>query len=112
MEHLNNKVQTLVVKFGGNSYSKFAEMIGVSPTTISDICHGKTNVGGKVVLKIAAKFPEVDMNWLLKNESDLSMVNEDQSKYISEKSELYDIEKLVRKVEELDAIVQELLKKE
>ena len=64
---LNMKVKHLVDVKSDGKPSVFATVIGVSTTTMIDIYRGKTNVGGKVVLAIAKAFPDVDLNWLLKD---------------------------------------------
>lgn len=98
-------------KFDGKT-SHFARKIGVSATTVADIYDGKTNAGGKVVMAISEAFPDIDLNWLLRNNQDFSTEKaEEPAVRYESKEDLYNYKLLIEKVKELDALVQKITKK-
>ena len=47
------------------SSSQFAELIGVQPSSISHIVSGRNNPSLDFILKMLAKYPEIEPDWLL-----------------------------------------------
>jgi hypothetical protein len=58
------KVSLLRDMFCEGSNLKFAKLMNSSPTTVSNWCKADS-LGKEVLIKILAKLPEVDANWLL-----------------------------------------------
>lgn len=51
--------------------SKFAEMLGVGPSSISHILAGRNNPGYELIVKILEVFPAVNPEWLLLGKGDI-----------------------------------------
>lgn len=51
--------------FGYRQGAKFAQQIGVSGTTLSDVLNGKKGPSLKILSGIAKNFPSADVRWLL-----------------------------------------------
>lgn len=102
-----------LIQILGYKQKTFSKKVGVSAAVISDIVNEKTNVGGIVLTKIVSAFPEINTEWLIRGigpvrKTEFSGAAEEPS--IPYGSDLYNYHQLVKKVEELDRIVEELKK--
>ncbi len=61
---MKNRIETLI-KEKGLSSVKFAEAIGVQPSSISHVLSGRSKPSFDFMEKISSKFPDVNMNWLI-----------------------------------------------
>jgi transcriptional regulator with XRE-family HTH domain len=59
-------------KINGLNQKEFANLIGISQGTLSDIENGKCNPSAETLLSLKMKY-SVDINWLLLGNSDLSV---------------------------------------
>ena len=50
------------------SQREFAEMLGIKPSSISEMLTGKRTISEKTIHKIASTFPQVNEGWLLSGE--------------------------------------------
>lgn len=55
-----------IIKYKNLSPSRFADIIGVPRSTISHIISGRNNPSLDLITKISDKFPEINIDWLIK----------------------------------------------
>lgn len=67
-----------IKKYSGLSQNKFANRIGVDSGAMSRILKGG-GFGYEVLERIAVEFPEISMDWLLKNEGEMLTGNSSKS---------------------------------
>ncbi|MBQ9417069.1 MAG: hypothetical protein IJU19_00615 [Bacteroidales bacterium] len=58
--------------FFDDNNRKFAEQIGENEKTLSQICSGDRNGGWAIVQKILDSMPEINANWLLRGEGEMT----------------------------------------
>ena len=75
MDTINERISS-VFQSSSLSLRKFSEKVGVSPTTINQVCKGRKagntyvhqNPKLPLIIGIAKAFPEVNLRWLLTGE--------------------------------------------
>ncbi|GHT05331.1 hypothetical protein FACS189440_01080 [Bacteroidia bacterium] len=65
MENLVNKRIRQLIKSENITLKKFCEIIDISNNTINTIFQRDSNPGSDILIKIAEKFPNYSMTWLL-----------------------------------------------
>ncbi|OED43584.1 hypothetical protein ACH42_09740 [Endozoicomonas sp. (ex Bugula neritina AB1)] len=93
-ETVNDRINAVLQKAMVKKY-QFAEKVGVSKTFMSDVSLGKQRPSGTMLIGIAEKFPDIDMNWVLTGDGTITK-REDSYGAI----ELEDLAVVVRTVEE------------
>ena len=66
-----------LIKTSGLRSSSFAKEIGVSPSILSHILHGRNKPSLELILKIHSAMPDVDIEWLLTGSTESSSTSED-----------------------------------
>ena len=54
-----------VIEHSGMSRNRFAEVMGIQPSGLSHILSGRNNPGYDFIVKLIARFPEINPYWLL-----------------------------------------------
>lgn len=69
----------LIMDSAGLTQQEFAVKLGISPASLSSIFTGRTNPTNNHVMAIHRAFPQINVNWLLFGEGEMSMGNTDFS---------------------------------
>lgn len=69
----------LIMDNAGLTQQEFAVKLGISPASLSSIFTGRTNPTNNHVMAIHRAFPQINVNWLLFGEGEMSMGNADFS---------------------------------
>lgn len=95
------------------SQIEFAIAINVSEAAISKVMHGSP-AGAKIIIGILTSYPDISADWLIRGTGRMYLPDGDleffQEPAVQYGSHLYNYHELVRKVEEIDRLVQELKK--
>lgn len=67
LELIEELINTEIVKDG----KELALTIGVSVSSITEISKGRTNVGLSVIQKTVSKFPDINLEWLIKGKGNI-----------------------------------------
>jgi transcriptional regulator with XRE-family HTH domain len=62
-----------IIQSEGVTAAQFAEKIGISASSLSHILSGRNNPSLEVVMKIHKTFEDINLNWLLYGEGEMSM---------------------------------------
>lgn len=53
------------------SKSEFANMLGISPATVSHLLSGRNNPSYEIISTINEKFPQINLEWLINGKGDM-----------------------------------------
>ena len=77
-----------IMKSANLSNADFAEKLGISTSSLSHIFSGRNNPSLDVVMRIHKAYPDINLNWLLYGEGEMSsMVNSGTSVSAQDKDE-------------------------
>lgn len=93
----------LLLKDNGLSQRKFAEEIEVNHVNMNQYIKGTRIPPSDVILKIVKYFPKLDLNWLLREENTMSIVEEEKAAYEKPITPEVLIENIERNLTELKA---------
>jgi transcriptional regulator with XRE-family HTH domain len=62
-----------IIQSEGVTAAQFAEKIGISASSLSHILSGRNNPSLEVMMKIHKTFEDINLNWLLYGEGEMSM---------------------------------------
>lgn len=63
---MKERILSIMHEEGISSSRRFAEIIGVQPSTISHILSGRNNPGYDFIVKLLEEFPRINPDWLLR----------------------------------------------
>ncbi len=70
MKNMKDRIYKLMTELGVNQ-KEFAQMTGISPTTLSSVFNGRTMATLNQVLAIHTKFPDIRLEWLMFGEGEM-----------------------------------------
>ena len=107
MENQINKRLRLLIKEKNITQIKFCEIIGIKDSALRDILTRGYNPNTDILMKIASKFPQYSINWLLTGVGDMETNSND---VVSDDSKLQDkINELKEENMKMEKEITELL---
>ena len=85
---------------------EFAEAIEESLSQINKVLNGHRNVSSAMIEKIVGYFPEIDLNWFLKDDITIrSMVNEEGDTYLKQSNPTQILQNMEEEIKALKSIL-------
>lgn len=85
MDTLNSRLKILIEKLGYGSNRSFDKALDVPETQTASITGPKQSMpNSNYIIKLALKFPQVDLRWLMVGEGEMFILEKINKKYVSE----------------------------
>jgi DNA-binding XRE family transcriptional regulator len=96
MSHEKERIEKIMKNYSLDK-AKFAERVGIMPTTLDHILKGHKNATLDIFKKIAFAFPEINIDWIVLGKGNMNL-NDHVSKVIED---LFSKESNVRRIKEM-----------
>ena len=95
-----------VLKENNLKQYEFAEAIGESLSNLNKVLRGERNVSSAMIEKIIGYFPDIDLNWFLKDDVTIrNMVNEEGDTYLKQSNPTQILQNMEEEIKALKSIL-------
>jgi len=109
--NINTRLTHYVKNILGKKQNEVSQDTGLSKGKVNNIFHDYQDVGMKVIMKFFEAYPKLNPNWVLYEDGEPEIHENELNEPPPEYSALYDFNKLVQKVQDIESEVLEIKQK-
>jgi len=109
--NINTRLTHYVKNILGKKQNEVVQDTGISKGKVNNIFNDSQEVGMKVIMKFFEAYPSLNSKWVFYEQGDPEIHANELNEPIAEYSDLYDFNRLVEKVQEIESDVRQLKEK-